>query len=317
MVLGNKLPWGAIFRLHAIHLIIVFCISLGLHLAGTLLDIKIPFSPTPFSIVGVALAILLGFRNNAAYDRWWEGRKLWGGIVNASRALARQTITLMEPGLTEPRAEVTPGDEERAKELAKEILYRHIAFVNALRHALRAQDPREDLAPFLPADELSALGAQKNVPFALLHTNGARFVRARAEGLLTEDRLARIDATLAELVGLQGGCERIKNTPIPAGYRVFTHRCVRAYCYFLPFGLVEHLGALTTIVVMAVSLIFLVLDTIGRLLEDPFTMGPNALPLSNICRNIEINVRQALGETDLPPPVTPTTTNNGTIEILL
>jgi ion channel-forming bestrophin family protein len=83
----------------------------------------------------------------------------------------------------------------------------------------------------------------------------------------------------------------------------------------LPFGLVEHLGALTTIVVMAVSLVFLVLDTIGRLLEDPFTMGPNALPLSNICRNIEINLRQALGEADLPPPITPTMV--GPINVLL
>jgi ion channel-forming bestrophin family protein len=114
MVVSDKLPWRAIFRLHMPHLAVVFGVSLGLHLANQHLGISVPFSPTPFSIVGVAIAILLGFRNNAAYDRWWEGRKLWGGIVNASRALARQTLTLLEPGLTVPRDGVTAGDEERA-----------------------------------------------------------------------------------------------------------------------------------------------------------------------------------------------------------
>ncbi len=306
MVLSNTLPWLAIFRMHAPHLGVVFAVALGLHLADVLLDVRLPFSPTPFSIVGVALAILLGFRNNASYDRWWEGRKLWGGIVNASRALARQTTTLLEPGITEPIAKETAGDDSLVAALQKEILYRHIAYVSSLRAVLRQQNVLEGLEPLVPAEELAALAAQKNVPVALLQTNGERIAFARRAGLLSEERLARIDATLVELIGLQGGCERIKNTPIPAGYRVFTHRSVRAYCYLLPFGLVKQLGALTTVVVMAVSLVFLVLDTIGRLLEDPFTTGPNALPLTSITRNIEINLRQALGETDLPPAITPT-----------
>ncbi|MDI1476136.1 bestrophin family ion channel [Polyangium sp. y55x31] len=315
MVISNTLPWLNILRMHAPHLAVVFAVALGLYLADALLGVRVPFSPTPFSIVGVALAILLGFRNNASYDRWWEGRKLWGGIVNASRALARQTTTLLEPGVAEPTSGAAPGDDTLAAALKREILYRQIAYVHALRAVLRQQNALEGLAPFLPADELAALAQQKNVPVALMQTNGERLAFARRAGLLSEERLLRIDATLVDLIGLQGGCERIKNTPIPAGYRVFTHRSVRAYCYVLPFGLVEHLGALTTIVVMAVTLMFLVLDTIGRFLEDPFTTGPNALPLMSITRNIEINLRQALGETDLPPAITPTT--NGKISILL
>ncbi|MDI1449214.1 bestrophin family ion channel [Polyangium sp. 6x1] len=315
MVISNTLPWLAILRMHAPHLAVVFAVSLGLHLADRMLGVRVPFSPTPFSIVGVALAILLGFRNNASYDRWWEGRKLWGGLVNASRALARQTTTLFEPGIAEPTSGEAPGDAALAAALKREILYRQIAYVHALRAVLRQQNALEGLAPLLSAEELSALVHQKNVPVALMQTNGERVAFARRAGLLSEERLGRIDATLVDLVALQGGCERIKNTPIPAGYRVFAHRSVRAYCYILPFGLVEHLGALTTVVVMAVTLMFLVLDTIGRFLEDPFTTGPNALPLMSITRNIEINLRQALGESDLPPAITPTT--NGKISILL
>jgi ion channel-forming bestrophin family protein len=138
-----------------------------------------------------------------------------------------------------------------------------------------------------------------------VHTTGARLARAANEGLLTEERLRTVDQTLTELTALQGGCERIKSTPIPLAYGFFTRAFVRVYSCALPFGLVEHMGFATVLVVVALAFVFLVLETIGRLLEDPFTLSPNGLPLSAICRNIEINLRQQLGETDLPSPLQP------------
>lgn len=295
MVVGKRLPWLMIVRFHARWLTTVFVISLGAVLVEKIWKLRVPFSPTPFSIVGVALSIFLAFRNNASYDRWWEGRKIWGGLVNVSRALGRQVMTLMAP----PKGE----SADAVASLRREIIYRHFAYLNALRCALRDQDPRKELGPFLDAEEHAGLSAWRNVASGLLFKNGARIAEAAERGWLSEERLARFDVSLTEIAALQGACERIKKTPIPLAYRFFTHAFVRVYCLALPFGLVEHLGFLTLIVVMLMTFSFLVLDAIGGLIEDPFTMGPNCLPLSAMCRTIEIDMRQQLGERDIPDPV--------------
>lgn len=293
MVVGTRLPWRNVLVLHAPWLVSVALVALAVSYAETRFGWKPPGTAMPYSVAGFALAIFLAFRNSASYDRWWEGRKLWGGIVNASRAFARQVITFV-------RGE---GD---AADVRRDVVYRHVAWLNALRCQLRGQDPFSEIAAYLDPDELEALRGQKNVAAALLHENGARLAEARAQGLLSSDHLlAAIDRSLVELVNMQGGCERIKATPLPLAYAFFTRSFVRAYCFALPFGLVEHMGVATAVVVVALTFVLLVLETIGRLLEDPFTMGPNCLPLSAICRNIEINLRQQLGERELPAPIVP------------
>jgi putative membrane protein len=251
------------------------------------LDLHVPFTPTPFQIVGVALAILMGFRNSAAYDRWWEGRKLWGGIVNTSRAWARQVLTLA----------VTDDADRRS------LVLRHLAWVHALAAQLRGQDGAAAAAPFLDDRETERLRGQKNVAAALIHEQGVAI--ARLAPATSEERLARLDVSLTELIGLQGGCERIAATPLPLAYRFFTRQFVRGYCLVLPLGLVEHLGLFTTLVVVLVSFVFLVAEAIGRLLEAPFSTGVYGLPLSTISRNIEINLRQQLGDSQLPSPIAP------------
>jgi ion channel-forming bestrophin family protein len=262
---------------------------------------KPPGAPLPYSVAGFALAIFLAFRNSASYDRWWEGRKLWGGIVNASRAFTRQVTTFVR------------GPEAAA--VHKDIVYRHLAWLNALRAQLRGQDPFSEVKDFVDDAELERLRAQKNVAAALLHQNGVRIAEAREKGLLASDELlAAIDRSLVELVNMQGGCERIKGTPVPLAYSFFTRTFVRAYCLALPFGLVDQLGLATVIVVLALTFVLLVLETIGRILEDPFTTAPNCLPLSAICRNIEINLRQQLGERELPEPIKPE--NRGIVAVL-
>jgi ion channel-forming bestrophin family protein len=292
MVIGTRLPWWNVLVMHAPWLASVGAVSLTVSAIARKLEWKPPSAPLPFSVAGFALAIFLAFRNSASYDRWWEGRKLWGGIVNASRAFSRQVITFVR------------GDEATA--LHKDIVYRHLAWLNALRCQLRGQDPFVEMKPFVDEAELDRMRAQKNVAAALLHENGVRLAGAREKGLIASDELfAAIDRSLVELVNMQGGCERIKGTPVPLAYSFFTRTFVRAYCLALPFGLVDQLGFATVIVVLALTFVLLVLETIGRILEDPFTTAPNCLPLSAICRNIEINVRQQLGERELPAPIEP------------
>jgi putative membrane protein len=296
MVIGDKIPWGPVLRLHGPLLALVLGTSTAVALAHRFLGFDLAIAPLPFSIVGVALSIFLAFRNNAAYDRYWEGRKLWGGLVNASRNFGRQVTTLVVAG---------PDEASELQLLHTQLVHRQIAYVNALRASLRGDDVAVAQAELVTERELQRVGALENPPVALLHEQARVLAAAAARGWLTDRRLLAIDATLNELTNLQGGCERIKKTPIPLAYRFFANRFVRAYCILLPFALVEQLGLVTIAASVAVTFVFLVLDRIGDIIQDPFTTGFNGLPLSAMCRTIEVDLRRQLGETTVPPLLTP------------
>src|SRR5205085_969433 len=153
----------------------------------------------PFTIVGLPLGIFLGFRNNTAYDRFWEGRKLWGALVNTTRSLTRQILTLVD------------GDDVRDYE--RLLVRMVIAYVHALRHHLRDQSPRESLERVLPADEVARVIDDENVPLALLHRMGDLFVEARKKKWVDPFHLNVLEGSLTSLTDIQGACERIKSTP--------------------------------------------------------------------------------------------------------
>lgn len=253
----------------------------------------------PFSLIAVALAIFLGFRNNASYDRWWEGRRLWGQLVNACRSLTRQTLTLV-------RAPAGNAAEEReAEELQRETIRRAIAFAHALRLHLREDPATNDLEPFLPAEELARLPLERNRPLAILQAIGIGLRQAYDRGWVHPYHLPVLEGSVAQLTDVQGGCERIRQTPVPFAYTVLMHRIITFYCLSLPFGIVPQVGWMTPIVVFLIAYAFFGLDSIGDEIHDPFGTDPNDLPLHAISRNIEINLRQRLGETDLPAPLQP------------
>ena len=254
-------------------------------------------SPLPFTLVSVALGIFLGFRNNAAYDRWWEGRKLWGALVNTSRSLCRQILTLVGP---QPGAE--PAD---VTALRRELVYRVIAFVHALRLALRDENELTELAPFLPADEIERLQGERNRPFAITQGTAERLRDAWHRGILHPMHLPVLEASLTAMTDIQGACERIKSTPIPFSYTTLIHRITAVYTYALPFGIVEAVKGFTPFVCGIVAYAFLGLDVVGDEIEMPFGTDYNDLPLRTISRMIEVNLRQRLGETDLPPLLKP------------
>ena len=253
---------------------------------------------TPFTLIGLALGIFLGFRNNAAYQRYWEGRTLLGRLVNSSRTWARQVPMYLTTS--------NPDEQTEVDALRKHLVVYTMAYVHALKNALRDDDPFPDLQSFLPPEEVDPLRTQRNIPAAMLHRMGVRLTNAWQRGWLTDYHYQNLDATLTSLTDIQGGCERVKNTPIPHAYSVLIHRTVAFYCFFLPFGIVKDVQWLTPLVVLLISHAFFGLDEIGDEIEEPFGVDDQDLPVAALAKTIEINLRQQLGETDveeLPKPV--------------
>lgn len=249
---------------------------------------KAELTPLPFSLIGVALSIFLGFRNNTAYDRFWEGRKLWGRLINTTRSWSRQVLSLVDEGTQPPTL--------RQRELVREM----VGYVHGLRAWLRFADVKAAAGPHLAPPVLDALEGAPNPPARILQHLGAEVARTFRDGALNAYHLPALDKTLSDLTDIQGGCERIRNTPIPFAYTALMHRIVAIYCFALPFGIIEEVGTMTPFVVAFVSYAFFGLDAIGEEIEEPFGFDPNDLPLDQLSNVIERDLIFAIG--DAPPP---------------
>ena len=259
---------------------------------GTLLHWKVTLTPVPFSLIGLALAIFLGFRNGAAYDRYVEGRRLWGDVTHRSRSLARQLQSLVR---AEAPARAADRDDPRVQ-----FLRRTIAFAHALRHQLRHSDPTPDLQRLLAPEEARDAAASQLPHDWLLRRNGVALGERLRGGAVESPLAAEIDAHLSGLAAAAAGCERIQSLPIPFAYTLLLHRTAYLYCFLQPFGLVDLIGPVTPFVVAIVAYTFFGLDAVGDEIEDPFGEKPHHLPLEAICTTIEINVLEALGAAELP-----------------
>jgi len=244
----------------------------------------------PLTLMGLTLAIFLGFRNTVAYERWWEARTLWGELLIVVRNLARQTVSLPH-GLSEA---------ERQR-----MAHRLIAFTHALRHQLRGTEPADDVSRWLEPTEAAAVAAGPNPPNVLLGMISQAYAQLQREGRLEPILLAAIDAQVTRLSYVLGGCERIQGTPIPFAYILLLHRTVYVYCLLLPFCLIGSVGWVTPLMVGVLSYTFFGLDALGDQIENPFDRLPNDLALDAMCRTVEIGVGELLGEADLPTPLQP------------
>jgi putative membrane protein len=249
---------------------------------------------SPFLITGLPLGIILGFRNTSSYERFWEGRKLLGSLVNASRSLLRQLHVF-----------VRGKEDADVRAFRRDTAYRLVAFVHALRMHLRRERDWDELKPLLPEKEIEALHEELSPPAAILHRLGEDVRVAEERGWLHSRHAVVLEASLVTLTEVVGGCERIKNTPTPISYLIFIHRAVALYCFLLPFGVEDTVHRLTPVVVFFVSYALFSLDAIGDELDDPFRGSANTLPVASIARSIEIYARRRLGEKDLPKPLAP------------
>ena len=251
----------------------------------------------PVALFGSAIGVVLGFRNNSSYSRWWEARTLWGAIVNNSRAWARQVVTNVRW--------MKAADRDMVLAVQGRMVYLQIAYVNALRQAMRGLPPLDELHGLLSEDDLGALAAEKNIPYALQIQQGHLLRECLERDWLDSLQWSAMDATLNDLADAQGGSERIKNTPMPKQYNFFPQLFIQMYCLLLPLALVQNMGWFTPLGSTLVGFIFLALDKTGRDLEDPFDNNMYDVPLTAISRTIEINLRQTLGEKHLPEATAP------------
>ena len=263
---------------------------------GDLFNLKITLTTIPFTIIGLPLAIFLGFRNSAAYDRYWEARKLWGDLVVKSRNLSRQCQSLIA-GQLPVNAGLGLGD------VRVRMIYRAIAFSCALRDLLRETDRCGEYKHCLLESEWQQLESVSNKPDRLMQAMGADLGSCLKEGRIDPCLVASIDTTLSAMVFAAASCERIKSTLIPFSYTLLLHRTAYLYCFLLPFGLVDTIGFMTPFVVAIVAYTFFGLDALGDEIEEPFGTDANDLALDSICRAIEISLRESLADTDIPLPL--------------
>jgi putative membrane protein len=286
------------------------------------LDLKIIAIPfLPVASIGTAVAFYVGFKNNQAYDRLWEARRLWGGITNTSRTLAASFISLVD---------------DKSKQRA--FLNRHIAYINILRLQLRKTIPwasnketyhkqyvsnSDEIKEFDTAIETLFDKLDKKEIFEKVKHKGniANYTlkvqfdvvtKLKREKIIDDYEHSDLTKLLAELYNLQGGCERIKTTPLFRQYSLFSRIFVQLFIVLLPFALLTEMSKfgeygiwLVIPFSILISWVFMSMEQIGESSENPFDNGINDTPISTICRNIEIDILEMLDETNLPPKIEP------------
>ena len=237
---------------------------------------------TVHTLVGTALGLLLVFRTNSSYDRFWEGRQLWGSLVNESRNLARGASVHLR------------GDP---------VLLDHVirwtgVFPYAVKNVLRGTEGLGPIADELPRAELEWVLRSEHPPLSIATRITARLVKARDKGLISDIILASLDQNVQQLVDYLGGCERINSTPLPFAYMVHLRRVLILYCFTLPFALVEPFGWLSVLDTLGVAYTFFGIEEIGVEIENPFGNDLNDLALEDLCAKIARNVLSLSGRHD-------------------
>lgn len=242
------------------------------------------------AILGTVIGLLLGFRTNSGYARWWEARTLWGAIVNDSRTWVRQLIAFSGKQDESTDSEAIVG----------RMAYRQIAWCYALSRHLRGDNPTQDLAGLLDHAEIASFRSSQNVPNAIL-LRQANDLRELSDTYRLElFQFVELEKTLRRLTDSMGGCERIKNTPFPISYSRMVDALIYLFVFFLPFGLVDVPTPGLILTSLALSIAFLMIEHVAIFLQDPFSNRPSDTPVLSLSRTIEINIKEMLGEQDLP-----------------
>ncbi|MEZ4722686.1 MAG: bestrophin family ion channel [Flavobacteriales bacterium] len=300
--------------------IIGFVYGLVVCLPAYVFSIQLAIPWGPLSVLGIAVAFYLGFKNNSSYDRTWEARKIWGSIVNNSRTFGAAVLAFVS------------GPNQDAQR--RELIYRHIAWMTALRHQLRLSRPWEhvenrlnglyspnvcedynnkldlELSLFLSSQELQSLHGKTNKATQILKTQSVRLQQLRNEEVFEDFRHMEFHELLAEFYADQGKSERIKNFPFPRQYASVALWITWVFCVFVPFGLLDVINGkdawliwLCPFLTGLITWVFFLMEKIGDYSENPFEGTYNDVPITSIARGIEIDLREMLDEKDIPEPV--------------
>lgn len=289
----------------------------------------------PLSIIGTAVAFYVGFKNNQAYDRLWEARMIWGGIVNSSRTWGSNVKAFVVDQVSETNDDLL--------QIKKAMIYRHIAWLYKLRRqmlvptswehlslgGLYGRDARDkmehsgiglygediteiEIKKYLSDTEYKALGSFKNAAAQMIDLQSQELARVRKNGHLGHFEHIALQSILNDLYDHQGKAERIKRTPFPRQFASFGFIMVCLFIIMLPFGFFSEFAKMGTYgiwlavpFIVVISWVYVVMELVGDYSENPFEGLSNDVPMLSICRNIEIDLLQQLGETELPPPIQP------------
>lgn len=235
---------------------------------------SLAIAETAHALIGASMGLLLVFRTNASYDRFWEGRKLWGGIVNESRNLARQSSVWF----------AADG------ELTHRVVWWTVAYAHSTMHRLRGLAEIGPAREQLPAAEVAEVLKSGHVPLAIARRLTELITAARDRRLIDGHQLQALDQNVQLLIDYCGACERIRSTPLPFAYAVHLRRALIVYCFSLPLALVQKYGWETVPVTLMISYVLFGIEEIGVEIEDPFGEDTNDLPLEKICETIEQNL---------------------------
>ena len=250
-------------------------------------DVIIPLNIGAFTLIGISLAIFLAFCNNAAYDRFWEGRKAWGSLVIHTRSISFQILNFL------------PNKTQEDRQIQQQAIKIVIAFCYALNYQLREKSDFIKLQSLLSEDMYNKMLSMRFKPAYLLHELTALIANCCKEGKIDTITQARIDQNIGELSIILGICERIVHTKIPFVYFLMLHRTVYIYCFLLPFGLIDLITWTMPFFVTFVAYTFLGLDAVVDEIAEPFGQEANDLALDQMCANIEHSLCEI---SDLPLP---------------
>jgi putative membrane protein len=287
MLLRNNIPFSYVFGKIKNELIIILLYSAAIALLHEKFPenrISIPIAiPT---LLGTVISLLLGFRSNQAYDRWWEARHIWGSIVNDSRTLARQVISFTG----------NLYEDAGIQRFRTGMVKRQIGWCYSLGQSLRKKPPTRSLEKYLSAKDLESVCHYENVTVALLDQHARDIKIALDKGWINTYQHVELDRTLSRLCDSMGKCERIKNTIFPVTYSLYIHFSLLLFISLLPFGVIEYFGLFEVPLVVAIAACFLLIEKMAIHLQDPFENKPTDTPMTTIAKNIEKNLQQMLRE---------------------
>jgi putative membrane protein len=291
MLLNKRIPVGYVLRKIRSEIIFVTVIGCLAFYLTEVFDQNIPEMPITIpAFLGTAISVILSFKLNQSYDRWWEARKIWGNIVNESRNLVLQMQSFIKAG---------------NQEAVRTIGLRHIGWCFSLGQALRGLNAMDNLAKYLTPEDLNSMARHNNKPLAILQLNSQHLAQLKTSEQLDSFQHVQLNNTMVNFTNAMGMAERIKNTVFPATYRLFLHLFIYLFVITLSISLTDIQGYFEIPLLMVISSAFFLLEKTATHLQDPFSNRPTDTAVTSIAATIEINVKQLLNEVDVPAPLQP------------
>jgi len=252
-------------------------------------------------VIGTAIAIFLGFQTNSAYERWWEARKLWGGVITESRNLVRLSHSYLS-------SQSNAGQTNAGQTLVREICYRQIAWSRLLDRTLKNLSFESHLDTLIAdSDQLAMLKAAHDPLIRMLSLQSQAIGTMLRQQMIDTRQAVAMEEVINRLTDYYGGCQRIKSTVFPAHYTFFTRVFIWVFLLLLAFSLPAHENANYALIpaIFLIGWVFFMVEGIGSYMQDPFVNNRNVIPMQALSRNIERDLRAMIGETDLPEPIQP------------